>query len=81
MTHELHNSFNITEFTKHGISFVADNLILLETKAEGLDIRRYIRIVKMRSSAHELRLREFVISGGGIRFEGDTPEDKTGFVL
>lgn len=66
LTHEIHNSINVSEFTKHGTSFVADNLILLETKEDGLDIKRFIRIVKVRASRHEMRLKEFVIDDKNI---------------
>ena len=66
MTHEIHHSIQITELTKHGVSFVADNLILLQYKEEDLEVRRYLRIVKMRSSGHEMDLREYSITGSGI---------------
>lgn len=66
MVHEIHESMHVLELTKYGISFVADNLILLQSKEIGLDIKRYIRVVKCRSSYHEMGLKEYRITQDGI---------------
>ena len=66
LTHEMHDSAQISELTKHGISFVADNLILLRYQEDGPDLKRYIRIVKMRSSKHSVTLRELVIGDNAV---------------
>jgi circadian clock protein KaiC len=66
LTHELHHSGDVSEFTKHGISFVADNLILLEMKEIGMDIKRVLRIVKVRASKHEMGLKEFTINNHSV---------------
>ncbi len=66
LTHEIHNSLRITEFTKHGISFMADNLILLQYWETSLEVKRMIRIVKMRSSSHEMDMKEFIITKDGF---------------
>jgi len=66
MTHEIHQSFQVSELTKHGISFVADTLILLLYKDTELEIKRYLRIVKSRSTHHEMALREYRITSSGI---------------
>lgn len=68
LTHELHDSANVTTLTKHGISFVTDNMILLRYAEEGLYVRRYLRIVKMRSSNHSTVMREIIISADGFNF-------------
>ena len=66
MVHEIHESMHVLELTKYGISFVADNLILQQSKEIGLDIKRYIRVVKCRSSYHEMGLKEYRITQDGI---------------
>lgn len=70
LTHEMHDSATVTELTKHGISFVADNVILLRYVEQGFDIKRFLRVVKMRSSDHTSSLREIEISREGIRIGG-----------
>ncbi|MDW7650305.1 MAG: ATPase domain-containing protein [Bacillota bacterium] len=72
LTHEMHDSQQVTELTKHGISFVADNVILLRYLEQGFDIKRYLRVVKMRSSNHANNLRELKISSKGVRI-GSSP--------
>ncbi len=43
MTHEMRDSLAGSAMTKHGISFVADNLLLLAFKEEGLQLKRYLK--------------------------------------
>jgi circadian clock protein KaiC len=74
LTNELHSSMNVVEYTKHSISYIADNLVLLETKEEGSDVKRYIRIVKARSCNHDLSLKEFVITSDGFHLRNDAVE-------
>lgn len=66
LTHEMHDSSTLTAMTKHGISFVADNLILLAFKEDGIYLKRYLRVVKMRGSCHSTELRELIIDRNGI---------------
>ncbi len=72
LTHEMHNVEKVFELTKHGISYVADNLILLRYLEEGLDLKRYLRVVKMRASSHATMLRELLIGPGGLSL-GESP--------
>jgi circadian clock protein KaiC len=65
LTDELHD-LGINEFTQHGISYVADNIMLLYYSEEGRNIKRYLRIVKMRSSQHATNTRELRIEGNSI---------------
>lgn len=67
LTNEMHDSVAASLLTKHGISYVADNLVLLHYKEEGLGIKRFARVVKMRSSSHSTELRELVIDRHGLR--------------
>jgi circadian clock protein KaiC len=66
ITHEMHNSAQTSELTKYGISFVADNLILLQFVEDGIDVKRFIRVVKMRSSSHLTSLHKLQIDDSGV---------------
>lgn len=48
--------------TKHGISYICDNLILLQHIQQESTLRRYVRVIKMRGSSHSDALRELLIS-------------------
>lgn len=69
LTHEMHDSDHVAEITKHGISFVADNLLTLRFQEHGPYLKRYLRVVKMRDSRHKNEMREFWIGPGGVLFE------------
>lgn len=75
LTHELHDSAQFSELTKHGISFVADNMLLLRYMEQGMNIKRFLRVVKMRSSKHATVLREIIINENGFII-GDVPEQR-----
>lgn len=66
LTHEMQDSANVSQLTKHGISFVADNLLLLCYKEQGPYLKRYLRVVKMRDSGHANVMRELKIDKDGI---------------
>jgi len=66
LVHEIHDSLLMTEVTKHGISFIADNIITLRYLEENLQIKRFLRILKMRSSNHSTMLKEVLISTRGL---------------
>lgn len=67
LTHELHDAGHLGELTKHGISFVADNVLLLRFLECDLDVVRHICVVKMRGSRHSSTLRELIIDENGLR--------------
>ena len=66
LTLESDSSDRISGITKHGISFVADNIILLRYIEEGMDLKRYLRIVKLRGCEHDTMLREIRVTENGI---------------
>lgn len=66
LTHEIHNNDETSQLTKHGISYIADNMLLLKYLEAGLELKRYMRVVKMRSSSHDTKLREIVIDNNGF---------------
>ena len=65
LTHEMHDA-SLSALTKHGVSFVADNLLLLAFKEEGKYLNRYLRVVKMRGSGHSTELKELIIDQTGV---------------
>lgn len=66
LVHEMHDALHITGLTKHGISYIADNIIALQYVEQGFSIKRYLRIVKMRSSSHSTDLRKMEITPKGL---------------
>lgn len=66
LTHELFNPSRISELSKHGISYIADNLVQLIHRESHYEIRRFLRVVKMRGSAHVTGLQEFSINENGL---------------
>lgn len=66
LTHEICNFSNIPKPTTLGISFVADNIILLCYSENGNEVKRYLRIMKMRGSGHSTYLREILITQDGF---------------
>lgn len=66
LTHEMHDSGSVSEFTKHGISFVADNLVMVRFLEADLELKRYIRVIKMRNSGHSTILHELKINNGKV---------------
>jgi len=70
LTHELNYSEHISQLTKHGISFVADNLLTLRYLEQGVDLKRFLQVVKMRGSNHATNMQELLIGSGGISVGG-----------
>ncbi|HEX3048233.1 MAG TPA: ATPase domain-containing protein, partial [Bacillota bacterium] len=70
LTHEMHDSAQVSELTKYGISFVADNLILLRYLEEDLEVKSFIRVVKMRSSKHAKTIHELRIEDDKVEVIG-----------
>ena len=66
LTHEMGGSDDFSAMTKHGISFVADNLLILSFKEEGIGLKRYLRVLKMRGSGHSTELTELIIDKNGL---------------
>lgn len=67
LTHEMRDSLALSSLTKHGISFVRDdNLILLAFKEDGNALKRHLRVVKMRGSGHSTELKELIIDKNGL---------------
>ena len=72
LTYESHNPVSLAELTRHGISFVADNLLHLRILEEGPESKRYMKVVKMRGCSHTTTLRELLVSEHGLTM-GEPP--------
>ncbi|OPY58035.1 MAG: Circadian clock protein kinase KaiC [Pelotomaculum sp. PtaU1.Bin035] len=66
LTNEIHASEQASTITKHGISYLADNLLLLRFIESDMDIKCYLRVIKMRTSHHYTKMREFHIGSTGV---------------
>ena len=53
------------ELTKHGTSYLADNIIILSYLRDGFETRRLLEVRKMRGSRHLATAREYMISSRG----------------
>lgn len=66
MTAELPNLFETTHLSEHGISHLADNVVLLEYIRQDATLRRGLTVLKTRASRHEPETREYTITTDGI---------------
>ena len=69
MTAELPGLFETTNLSEHGISHLADNVVLLEYVRDGATLRRALTVLKTRASRHEPETREYTITADGIVLE------------
>lgn len=66
MTMEVPELLGSTVLTGHGISSIADNIIMMRYVEVESRVKRAIAILKMRGTSHENELREFKITDRGI---------------
>jgi circadian clock protein KaiC len=66
MTAELSDLFRTTNLSEHGISHLADNVVLLEYLRDEATLRRALTVLKTRASRHEPETREYTITAEGI---------------
>jgi circadian clock protein KaiC len=69
MTAELTDLFETRNLSEHGISHLADNVVLLEYVRDGATLRRALTVLKTRASRHEPETREYTITSDGIVLE------------
>lgn len=62
LTQEIYDENVYSSLSKHGLSFMADNLLYLHYREHGPHVRRCFRIVKMRGSRHSSNIYELVIN-------------------
>ena len=63
--------------TDHGLSPIADNIVLLRYVEKGGIIQPSLAVVKTRGSAHSFRPSEYVIGQGGLRITRPHPPGET----
>jgi len=68
MTFEMSNLFEVHGISEEQISNMSDNVLLLRFQP-GVEMRRSLRVLKARGSAHDNREREIRITGEGLTVE------------
>ncbi len=66
ITNEISQLFGQFQLSEHGISFIADNVILLRYVELQGRMGRAINVLKVRGSRHNKAIREFVINEHGV---------------
>ncbi len=66
LTNEIPELFGTMALSEHGVSFIADNVILLRYVEVASQITRAISVLKMRGSDHDKSLREYRITSTGV---------------
>jgi circadian clock protein KaiC len=70
LTNEIPEIFGDFQLSEYGVSFIADNVILLRYVEVGGRMEHAISIMKVRGSRHSRDIRRFEITGSGIRIGG-----------
>lgn len=65
LINESHSLFEMPQVSEHGISYVADNIVMFQYQQEGLNLRRLVGILKMRGSGHCKSMRVFIVREKG----------------
>src|SRR5688572_11652809 len=65
ITYEMNNLFNVVGISQNDVSNLSDNVVLLRFN-EGYEMRRTLRILKTRGSAHDNREHEVLITSDGV---------------
>lgn len=69
MTTEIPELFGDVRISTQGISFLADNIIVLRYVEIESALQRAVTVVKMRTSSHDSELRRYQITSSGVRVE------------
>lgn len=70
LTNEVPELLGSGMLTGHGVNSICDNVILLWYVEVDADLKRALSVLKMRGSAHEMQLREFVIGAKELKVAG-----------
>jgi circadian clock protein KaiC len=70
MTMEIPELLGSAMLTGHGISSIADNILMMRYVEVESQVKRAIAILKMRGTSHDSELREFKITETGITVGG-----------
>jgi circadian clock protein KaiC len=74
VTNEIHNITGEFRATDEGMSYLADNIVILRHVEYKGSLRKVIGVLKMRTSEYENRLRELEITKHGLRVGESLPE-------
>jgi circadian clock protein KaiC len=74
VTNEVHNITGEFRATDEGMSYMADNIVVLRHVEYKGSLRKVIGVLKMRTSDYENRLRELEITEHGLRVGESLPE-------
>jgi circadian clock protein KaiC len=66
MTSEVPELFDVSRLSDYGVSHLSDNVLLLQYRRDGEDVRRSITVLKARSTRNATEVREFTIGPDGI---------------
>ncbi|MBI3980133.1 MAG: hypothetical protein HY331_18315 [Chloroflexi bacterium] len=69
MTTEVTDLFGDVRLTAYGVSFIADNIILLRYVEIESALRKALMVIKMRTSDHDKELRQYRIGEKGVEVE------------
>jgi circadian clock protein KaiC len=69
MTTELPQLFGVERLSDYGISHLSDNVLLLQYRNAGDEVRRCVTVLKARATRSTTGVREFTIGPGGISLE------------
>ncbi|MEW6182903.1 MAG: ATPase domain-containing protein [Bacillota bacterium] len=65
LTQESCNLFGTPKISDHGISYIADNILLIQYIRKEFELHRFINVLKMRGSGHDNRMKELIIGDKG----------------
>ena len=66
MTLEVPELFDLVRISENGMSHLSDNVIILQYRRVGAEVKRAVTVLKTRASSHAQLIREFHITGEGI---------------
>jgi circadian clock protein KaiC len=67
MIHELADLLQVVRLSEIGMSYLADNVLVLHYVHQGSELKRGMFVLKTRGTAHDLGIREFRIEQEGFR--------------
>jgi circadian clock protein KaiC len=65
-TYEVPELYGLTQLSKHSVSHLADNVVILQYQGSEQTVSRTLTVLKTRSASHDPHIREFQISTNGI---------------
>jgi circadian clock protein KaiC len=70
MTSEVPDLFDVSRLSDYGVSHLSDNVLLLQYRRHGEELRRSLTVLKARSTRNATQVREFTIGSDGISIGG-----------